>query len=140
MALGVWLLVLGCGRKGPPLPPLVVIPPGINDLTAKVLGDGVRLTWSIPKKGVTLFEGIRSFRVFRYRVNKAGSLCSGCPLPFREFLEIRLKYPGPARIEDGRVIYSHTLDPEYQYGYKIVVHHKSGGISDDSNVVHVTAE
>lgn len=139
VALGVWLLVLGCGRKAPPLPPLVIVPPSISDLKAETVGNAVQLTWSIPKKGDAPFEGIEGFRVFRYTARASASPCLGCPIPFGEFLELKLKHPDPARIEKGRVIFTDTWDAAYQYVYKVVVFHNSGGVSDDSNIVHVTA-
>lgn len=38
----------GCGRKGPPLPPLVRLPGAIVDLSAKRLGDEVDLQFTVP--------------------------------------------------------------------------------------------
>ncbi len=48
------LLVLGCGRKGPPVAPQAVVPPAVKDLKAEIMADDVGLTWSIPKRDDTI--------------------------------------------------------------------------------------
>jgi len=56
----VWLasLLLGvvawpaCGRKGPPLPPLVRVPAAVGDLAARRVGADVYLTFTVPAENV----------------------------------------------------------------------------------------
>ena len=38
----------GCGKKGPPLPPLRPVPAAVEKLTAQRLGDTVRLELTLP--------------------------------------------------------------------------------------------
>ena len=135
MSLGFLLLDPGCGKKGPPVAPRAVVPPPVKDLKAEVMEDKVRLTWSIPKKGETIFEGIGGFRVFKYKAHGSVARCPGCPIPFDPLLDIRLKDPEPARVEGDRVICYDTIEPGCRYAYKVVVCHKSGGMSEDSNIV-----
>ena len=55
--LSVWSV--GCGAPGEPLPPTPPIPTAITDLTATQAGDGVLLSFTMPKKSVvgdTLLE------------------------------------------------------------------------------------
>jgi hypothetical protein len=135
--LGLWalLFLLACGKKGPPVAPRAVVPPAVQDLKAELVGGEVQLTWSIPTKNGAAFEGIEGFRVFRRNVHDSVAPCPGCPLPFDERLDIKLEYPEPARVEGGRLIYLDKVAPDGRYAYKIIVYHKSGGVSRDSNVV-----
>jgi len=135
VSLGLLLLHPGCGKKGPPAAPRSVAPPPVRDLKAEVIGDKVRLTWSIPKKGETIFEGIRGFRVFKNKARRSVARCPGCPIPFDPFLDIKLKDPEPARVEGDQVICFDRIEPDYQYAYKVSVYHKSGGMSEDSSIV-----
>ena len=48
LALLLVLMMIGCGKKGPPLPPLVKIPAAPADLTADRRGDVVDLQFTIP--------------------------------------------------------------------------------------------
>lgn len=140
MSLGILLLHLGCGRKGPPVAPQVVVPPAVKDLKAEVARHEVQLTWSVPTQGDNVFEGIVGFKVFRYESGDSTAPCPGCPIPFHEHLDIKLRDPAPARVEGGRVICRDALKPGYRYAYKVVVYHKSGGVSGNSNIVEFTTE
>lgn len=135
LGLGFLLFHLGCGKKGPPVAPRAVVPPPVKDLKAELVGGEVRLTWSIPTKNGAAFEGIEGFRVFRRKVHDSVAPCPGCPVPFDELLDIKLEYPEPARVRGGRVIYRDKVAPDGRYAYKIIVYHKSGGVSQDSNIV-----
>ncbi len=48
-ALAILMLAFGCGRKGPPLPPLRPLPGPIPDLAATRTDDRVTLTFTVPK-------------------------------------------------------------------------------------------
>ncbi len=135
VSAGFLLLCLACGKKGPPVPPKPTIPPAITDLQAEVIGDKVQLTWSVPKKDNAFFEGLEYFRVQKYMARSSVELCPGCPIPFQDLLEVKLKAPAPARVEGGRVIFQDAMEVDYRYAYKVVVYHESGGVSKDSNIV-----
>jgi hypothetical protein len=132
-----FLFAFGCGRKAAPVPPVVVVPPPVNDLKAEVFDGRLMLTWSIPTRENRPVAGIAGFRVFKYQARSDRSLCAGCPIPFEEFVEIALKKPHPARVEGTRVLLEDRFDPAYPCAYKVVAYHKSGGLSEDSNVVNV---
>jgi hypothetical protein len=131
---GALILGLACGKKGPPVAPKPTIPPAITDLKAEVIGDKVRLTWSMPKKDNALFEGLEYFRVYKYTSHSSVDVCQGCPIPFEQLLDIKLNNPEPARVEGDRVIFHDTIKADHRYAYKVVVYHKSGGVSKDSNI------
>jgi len=133
--VGFVILCLACGIKNPPVPPKTLTPPAIRDLKAEVIGDKVQLTWSMPKDDNELFDRVKHFRVYKYKSHSSIEVCEGCPIPFKPLLDIKLKDPYPAQMEGDSIIYHDAIEANYGYAYKIVVHHKSGGVSEDSNIV-----
>jgi predicted small lipoprotein YifL len=140
ISLAILVALVGCGRKGPPVPPAVVVPPAIRDLNATTLGNSIQLHWSVPARGGAPLEGIRSFRVFRHVEKRSAPLCPGCPLSFDKLHEIKMSNPAPARIDHGRMVYSVGSEPGLRYAFKVLAVHQSGGVSDDSNVVRMPAQ
>ncbi len=128
----------GCGRKGPPVPPETIIPPAIKDLKAEVVRQKVWLSWSVPTKNGSVFDGIEGFEVFRHKAGDSTEICSGCPIPFSELAEIKLVSLESSRIEGNAVTFYDRVEPGYRYAYKVRVHHESGGVSNDSNIVKVS--
>lgn len=69
------LFATGCGVPGEPVPPSPPIPTAIKDLTAKQLGDGVLLSFTLPNKS-TLGERLTqtpTMEVFRGRLQPDGA-------------------------------------------------------------------
>lgn len=118
--------------------PGAIVPPAVKDLEAETMGDKVRLTWSLPKKGNTLFAGPGYFGVYRYKSHSSVETCPGCPIPFEHFLDIRLDDPESARVDGDRIVWYDKIEANHRYAYKVVVYHKSGGVSEDSNIVQIT--
>jgi len=56
-------------------------------------------------------------------------------MPFERVLDIKPKAPEPARVEGNRIIWHDQVAAGHRYAYKVVVYHKSGGMSEDSNIV-----
>lgn len=135
LCAGLLFLCLKCGKKGPPRAPEITVPPAVSDLEAEVMGDRVRLTWSIPKEDNTVFEGLTHFGVFKYESDSSAEMCPGCPIPFIHYLDIKLDYPEPAWVEDDRVVFHDIVEADHRYVYKVVAYHEDGGISEDSNIV-----
>ncbi len=138
ICVGFLILGLECGKKAPPVAPKATVPPAVKDLKAEVMGDKVQLTWSVPKKGDEVFGGLEHFRVYKHKSHSSVEICPGCPIPFEHFLDIKLDDPKPARVEGDRIVCHDKIEADYCYAYKVVVYHKSGGVSDDSNVVRIT--
>ena len=49
---GLFLLLVGCGKVGAPLPPFIRIPEPINDLAVRQSGNSLFLTWTNPAKNI----------------------------------------------------------------------------------------
>lgn len=133
--LGFLILCSECGKKAPPVVPEATVPPAVKDLEAEIIGDKVRLTWSVPKKADKAFDGLGHFGVYKYMSHSSAEMCTGCPIPFEHFLDIKLDDPKQVRVEGDRIICHDDVEADHRYAYKVVVYHKSGGVSEDSNIV-----
>ncbi len=89
----------GCGKKLFPVPPGKLRPQTIDDLKAKVIPDGIELSWSVPVRNMdgSPLVKIKSFELFREEV-PLDQYCAGCPPKFGEPLEI----PFDAKPEEAR--------------------------------------
>ena len=128
------LLAVGCGRKAPPVPLVVVTPDPIENLNGEIIGDQIRLSWTVPTNNKDSLSGIKGFQIFKYQSSDFDTLCYQCPIPFKKHVFIKGSNFPSAQVGDARIVYNDTIDPSLGYAYKVVVHHRSGGTSDDSNV------
>ena len=135
ICLGFLIFFPQCGKKAPPAAPEAIVPPVVKDLKAEIIGDRVLLTWSVLNKGNTLFDGLEHFGVYKFESHSSAEICPGCPIPFEHYLDIKLDDPRPARVEGDRIVFLETIKADQRYAYKVVVYHKSGGESKDSNIV-----
>lgn len=135
---GLLILCLECGKKAPPVAPKITVPPAVKDLKAEVIGDKVRLTWSVPKKGDKVFDGLERFGIYKYEWDSSSEMCPGCPIPFEHFADIRLEDTEAAQVEGDRIIWHDNTAADHRYAYKVMVYHRSGGVSEDSNIVRIT--
>jgi hypothetical protein len=46
----IFFVLFGCGKKGPPLPPIITIPNKVIDLSTVQVGERVRLSFTLPEK------------------------------------------------------------------------------------------
>ena len=126
-------MAFGCGRKGPPRPPRLVVPPPVSDLRAEVLEERIILSWSVPAGDDEAASGIEAFRVFRFRTDAPEQLCAGCPVDFRRFETVTVAGPIGSGTERRMTVYD-VWDPGYGYMYKVIAVHETGGVSDHSNI------
>jgi len=72
------LLCAGCGKKADPIPPRLILPPAIADLTADSIAEGILLAWSAPGP----IGRIDHFRILRGEAAE-DEACPGCPQEYR---------------------------------------------------------
>ena len=83
--LFVALAAAGCGKKADPIPPRLILPPAIADLSADSIEEGILLGWSAPGP-----EGrIDHFRILRSEA-AADQACPGCPQDYRPFATLKV--------------------------------------------------
>ena len=84
MALGVLALCAACGKKGPPLAPVSMVPDAPQQVTARRLGDTVYLQLTVPDKSLT---GRGEFSVDHIAVYAVTLAPGGGLPPNRDFLK-----------------------------------------------------
>ncbi|MBW2003427.1 MAG: hypothetical protein JRI72_02275 [Deltaproteobacteria bacterium] len=95
------LLVLGCGKKAPPVPPREKKPPAVNDLSTSIDGDTLKLTWTIPKEKGRIMPDLSGFIVYRSKMLLPDSDCEVCPVPFKRVADILTKVSASGYIKKG---------------------------------------
>lgn len=116
-------IVPACGIKGDPVPPSLVVPRAIQDLTVISRPEAVFLIWSIPQRNIdsSPLRNLKGFHV--YRLQETFSSPSVVPDPGRmeKIASVDYEYPSNARIQGRRVIFS---DPDISPGnrYYYLVH------------------
>ena len=65
------LLLPGCGKEAPPLPPFIRIPEAVKDLTATQSGYNLVLTWTNPAKYI---DGSAATNLARIQVRSDGAI------------------------------------------------------------------
>ncbi|MBE9536501.1 MAG: hypothetical protein IMF07_04910 [Proteobacteria bacterium] len=124
---GIALLLLaiialaGCGKKGPPLPPLITLPETVQSFAIEGRDEGLLLSWRVAEKNIADLAG---FRLHRQSEAKG---CTSCPSRFPLYKDVDIDLPHGAKIENG-VLY--LLDAEVErgfiYRYKVVPYSRSG--------------
>ena len=129
--LCISVLLLGCGKKGPPRPPRRQDPPNVIDLQHDIKENQVELSWTVPKKERRLQSDLAGFKVYRSKITLSEADCENCPLRFTMVHDIGLLNK---KVGD-QVKFSDPLDPGYSYTYIIKSYSGNGMISADSNEV-----
>lgn len=129
------LLLVSCGKKGPPMLPEMLSLPEVTDLEAKILSDTiVELSWTLPvTNGVPLADG---FRIYRSKKAIETSECPGCPDEFERVADRETDFKLLGRPET-RYSYRETIERGYRYRYKIIAYTQNGVKSNWSNMVRV---
>jgi fibronectin type 3 domain-containing protein len=155
LALLVPLALAACGRRGSPVAPERRLPAAIQDLSAAVVGEGVRLTWTLPRIRVdrSPVKELRRAEVYRRlevpgqtepprpAVLTFGGLFGAPPtLPgFERVASLALTEAGPAEVARNQVVYTDAqgLTLGRRYTYIVVVFDEQGRPSPPSNRVAV---
>jgi len=115
MAMAVMVVLIltgnmGCGKKGPPLPPLALVPPAPMALNYQLAADQVILQWKLvpefQKKAGNSDMGVEIYQATR-KITK--DMCRDCPLTFKKSAEL------PATT----LRHAASLERGYQYFYRL---------------------
>jgi hypothetical protein len=126
----------GCGRKEPPVPPRREKPPAIGDLSHRLDGSSLELSWSLPEKDSSRQPDVIGFKVYMSKVPLSESGCENCPLKFKAVADV----PILKKAEPKQLMYSATLESGYQYVFMVRGYSDDGLISEDSNYIDFMIE
>jgi predicted small lipoprotein YifL len=125
------LSLAGCGKKGPPKPPLRKELPKVKNLQAIVADTGIKLTWTLPSSG----HGTATFEVYRSRVEPEASQCPECRTDFEIISTVKVR-AGETRFQ--------VLDPLSEnkgtFYYKVTPMDNKNRPGPDSNESMVVIE
>ncbi len=131
------ICVAGCGKKGDPIPPRVLLPAAITDLSAVSSAEGIVLRWSMPFPQ----DGIGGFRILRSDT-EAAEACPGCPQDHRTLVQLT-KADGRLQREGNKGIRYFDADVRAGrfYSYRVAICDARGDCGEASNTaqrVHET--
>lgn len=105
---------IGCGIKGPPVPPKAPPIQAVTDLSYQVDEGSVVLAWGLPDR----LSGKRAkgsvFDIYRSRSELSDAACEDCPLIFEKVAT--LPY---VQTDNNRFSIALDLDPGYRYVFKV---------------------
>ena len=130
--IALFILLPGCGKKAPPVPPRQKPVPSVSDLKYSIDGSILTLTWTIPKEkegDKTAFDG---FIVYRYKSPITNSPCKNCPKLFHKVADITFNAFGN---EVKNIKYRDEVEKGFAYTYKVILYTKNGVSGADSNYV-----
>jgi len=108
------LLVLGCGKKAPPVPPRQAKPPTVNDLRASIDGGALKLIWTIPKEKGCIISGMSRFIVYRLKMLHSDSNRKNSPVLFKCVADILIEI-NAYEYKKAAVTYIKSLEKKYRY-------------------------
>ena len=136
MIVSIYLIFCGCGKKGPPVPPRREKPPAIEDLSYRLDGSSLELSWSAPEKDNNRQPDLIGFRVYVSKVPLSETECENCPLKFKAIADM----PILKKAKQKQLLYSETLESGYQYVYMVRGYSDDGLMSKDSNYIDFIIE
>lgn len=154
LILALPVALTACGKKGPPVEPERRLPASVQDLAAAVVGDGVRLSWTLPRLRVdrSPLKDLRRVEVYRREemgqaepprpaILTFGGLFGGpsAVAGFDRVANILLAQPAPAELAGSQVTYTDAQGLAFgrRYTYVVVAVDDQGRPSPPSNRVAV---
>ena len=133
--VGLSFLWFGCGKKGPPRPPLRPLPLAVNDLSYAVDNQAVELSWTVAVIEDTSASSPVGYKIFRSKISAEESDCEKCPIRFAESADVPIEAKLIETSKPIRMRYTEVLEPGYRYIYKVISYDADGERSEDSNII-----
>ena len=131
------LMVTGCGKKAPPVPPSGNKPPKVIDLGYSISENTIKLSWTIPKTGDKARSPATGFLIYRSKQSLSEADCANCPITFIKIEDVPVRGAISGRPESS-VVFAQTIEPGYRYIYKIKAYDDDGVAGKDSNLIDFT--
>lgn len=142
LILGAGLLLSGCGKKGPLIPPEALAPAPVTDLAVAQKNGRFEISWSAPgrEEGGGRLRDLAGFLLFKRVVLPPSEDCEECPTAYGPPSRIDLDYLKGVERVDGLFVTGDTgLVKGKTYQYKLRSFNTDGVESKDSNKVRRTA-
>ncbi len=130
------MLLAGCGKKGPLVPPESLVPAPIVDLRVEQQGGQFLVSWSRPatEEGGRTLKDLARFQLFKREVLPPAEDCEECPAAYRLVTSVDLEYPQGVAIAGNRYLFiDGDLAEGKTYRYKVLSAKKDGTTSRASN-------
>jgi hypothetical protein len=124
------ILLFACGKKGPPVPQTFVPPPVVTGLQVILEDDIATLRWPIPEWEEEGEDFLTGFHVYRSQTAVETS-CEDCPVRFKKLADI------PIKNNTSAGSYTETLEPGFQYSFKVSGYTDNGYEGDKSETVTI---
>ena len=132
------MLVNGCGKKGPPVPPTGNRPPKVMDLGYSIRNNTIKLNWTIPRTSDKAKSPVMGFLIYGSKQTAIEADCPNCPIRFKEIGDIPVRSVDPDQGEPSLMVFTQAIEPGYRYIYKVKSYDDDGVAGKDSNLVDFT--
>ncbi|MEE4265118.1 MAG: lipoprotein [Desulfobacteraceae bacterium] len=138
IVLATVIMVWGCGRKGPPVPPTGSRTPSVKDLVYSISQNNLELSWTVPQPDQTAQLPITGFLIYRSQQSVLEDACPNCPILYKNVGDVPARGPGSGQSGGAPIIFTQTIEPGYRYIYKVYGYSVDGIRSKASNFVRFT--
>ncbi len=131
------LVLAGCGRKGPLVPPEAMVPAPITDLRTVQQGERFIVSWTQPgrEEAGGPLKDLAGFRVFQREVLPPQEDCEECPTAYKLIRTVDLEYlQDVVRAGNAYSFVETGLDTGKTYQYKVIAFKSDGSESKPSNL------
>ncbi|MDD5543697.1 MAG: hypothetical protein PHX83_11040 [Acidobacteriia bacterium] len=138
---------VGCGKVGPPLPPEILIPRPVADLTSQQIGNAIRLSWTLPTANTNGSKAttVEKIEVYRQLIPKSAPLPSSAEVAKSfsgsKILSISMDHID-AFTDRGKVVFADNFPGlgmdqlnSNRLGYAVKVVNKKGQDAGFSNII-----
>lgn len=134
----ILILIVGCAKKGPPVPWESVVPKRIVDLMATPVDGRLLLEWTVPKENTdrSPLTDLSSFQIIRSEGILIGDECRGCGDKPKMIYEMKVALSKETKRKRMAVLFE-DHEPRKVYVYQVVSVNKRGYLSSPSNPVTV---
>jgi len=123
-----------CGKKGPPMPPLLEKPPVVAGIETQMEGNAVTLSWPLKPYRSAGYARPAGFRVYRSSEKHGDAGCPGCPPRFRITADISFD---AAEASGLRAVYVEELEAGYRYLFRVVPYMDDGSEAGPSDIITI---
>ncbi|NJD90804.1 MAG: fibronectin type III domain-containing protein [Geobacter sp.] len=136
------LIIAGCGRKGPLLPPEALVPAEVSSLAVQQKGEELQIIWSAPgkEKSGRPLKDLAGFRLQKREVRGDSSDCAACGESWLLLKTVDLDTPDPAGRSNGTFIYRDRVPAGAASQYRLLAYSRSGGVSSPATSKIITMQ